>query len=691
MKKFILLSALGLLFTVSSLAQETPNTKIAWDDWGVPHISSDNLEDLFFAQGWAQMHNHANLILQLYGRSRGRGAEYWGKDKIMDDMLIHTLGFPKLADEWEEKQDPKTRLIYESFVDGLNAYAENHPESIDDELKQILPLTTKDVNMHSMFVVFTRFIAGDDLGRVQQWPDLGSNAYAVAPKRSASGNAMLVMNPHLPWFGEFLFFESHLMLDGKNMYGATLVGLPGIAIGYNQHLGWTHTNNVIDNSDVYEIELSDGGYLLDGEKKDFEVSQTVIKIRQDNDSIVEEIIQVMRTEHGPVVSKGENSVLTLRMVGLDKPNMLLQWWNMINSTNFEEFETALKMAEIPFWNVMYADKEGNIFYLFNGLVPKRTENDWAYWDRIIPGGKSSDIWTETHSYDDLPKIKNPESGWLQNANDPPWSSTIPTEINHEDYPGYMSPMSMYYRPQRSAKMLSEDSSITYEELIDYKHSTRIELADRLLDDLFEAIDANPNDELNEAKAVLEKWDRQANSDSKGTFLFVNWVRKFNYFNPNSFKTKWNKDQPLQTPDGIADAADALKKLEIAAKETKSRFGKLDPAWGDYYKIKHGDQLLAGNGLDGSPGVFRVAWSNEEDDNHAYITGGDSWVGVIEFGDSPQAKVLLSYGNATQKDNPNNGDQLELFSKKELRNVWFTQEQVEANTSKIQVLNNGKFE
>ena len=84
--------------------------------------------------------------------------------------------------------------------------------------------------MHSMYVVFTRFIAGSDLGRVQRWPDMGSNAYAVAPKRSASGNAMLVQNPHLPWWKEFLFFESQLNLDGKNMYGATLVGFRGLPL-----------------------------------------------------------------------------------------------------------------------------------------------------------------------------------------------------------------------------------------------------------------------------------------------------------------------------------------------------------------------------------------------------------------------------------------------------------------------------
>lgn len=224
----VILLLAGNLFAQTNSEQ----AQIAWDSYGVPHITANKVEDLFYAQGWAQMHNHANMIIQLFGTSRGRGAEYWGKNNLQDDVMIHTLGFEELAEEWEKKQDPEVKIMFSSFVRGLNAYAKAHPEAIDEKNKPVLPLTTKDVNMHSMYVIFTRFIGGRDLGMVQQWPDMGSNAYAVGPKRSASGNAMLVQNPHLPWYKEFLFFESHLKLNGKNMYGTTLVGLPGIAIGF---------------------------------------------------------------------------------------------------------------------------------------------------------------------------------------------------------------------------------------------------------------------------------------------------------------------------------------------------------------------------------------------------------------------------------------------------------------------------
>lgn len=670
--------------------QENTETTLTWDTWGVPHIEANSLEELFYAQGYAQMHNHANLILELYGTSRGKGAEYWGREKLQDDMLVHTLGFPELADQWESEQDPEVKTMFSSFVSGMNAYAEAHPEAIDEKNKVVLPLTYKDVNMHAMYVVFTRFIGGSDLGRVQQWPDMGSNTYAISPKRSTSGNAMLVQNPHLPWWGEFTFWESHLNYKGKNMYGANLVGLPGIAIGFNENLGWSHTDNTIDNADTYELELKEDGYLLDGEKQAFEATSKTIKIKENDSTWVEQSIPILKTVHGPVVNRTEDKVLALRMVGMDRPNMSLQWWRMINSSNFEEFENALKMAQIPFWNVMYADKEGNIFYLFNGLVPKRGEDAWSYWDRIIPEGKSADVWTEVHSYSDLPKLKNPEVGWLQNANDPPWTSTIPPTLNPDDFPGYMAPQYMPFRPQRSARMLLEDDAITFDELVSYKLSTRLEFADRILDDLFQAVDASDNDKAKEAKKVLEAWDRESNADSKGMLLFFNWARKFGPWNASNYAVPWSMEAANTTPDGLAAPEKAVQLLAQAATEIEMKFGDMATPWGDYYRINYGGKDLPANGIDGSLGVFRVAWPGNADEDHMYVGGGDSWVGVIEFGERPSAKVLLSYGNATQKNSPHFGDQLSLFSKKEMRDAWFTKEQVNAHAAEKMVLKEGNF-
>ena len=474
------------------------------------------------------------------------------------------------------------------------------------------------------------------------------------------------------------------------MYGANLVGMPGIAIGFNESLGWSHTDNTIDNSDTYELNLKGNGYELDGEETKFDSTKKTILIKKDDGSLQENELTILKTLHGPVIKKTKDKVIAIRLVGLDRANMFLQWWRMLNSTNFDEFESALKMAQIPFWNVMYADKFGEIFYLFNGLVPKRQQDSWEYWNRIIPGGKSEDIWTDVHSYEDLPKLRNPESNWLQNANDPPWTSTIPMVLDPNDYPGYMAPKVMHFRPQRSAKMLIDDPSITFDELVSYKLSTKVEFADRILDDLFLAIDDFGSANSKKAKKLLQKWDRKADVNSIGMLLFYHWSKKFSVDDNSTYTKPWNINDPVNTPDGLSDPQKAVKLLDESVIEIEEKFGKLDVKWGDYYRIKYNGIDLPANGIDGRLGVFRVAWPGRSTDKNMYVGGGDSWVSVIEFGQKIRAKALLSYGNSTQKDSPNNGDQLALFSKKELRNVWFYESDLIPNIVKIEIRNGDKF-
>lgn len=686
---FQLLFLAFFLIPLSSNTQKSLSTEIIWDTWGVPHIYAQNEDELFFAQGWVQMHQHGNLILELYGKSRGKGSEYWGKKHLRTDVLIHTFGFPELAQKWWEIQDIKQKQRFSSFVRGMNAYAEANPGTIEEKNKVVLPIKETDVNQHYLYVVYTSFVGGNEFGRVSQWEDKGSNTYAIAPSRSASGNAMLVQNPHLPWFGEYLFHEYQAVAPGINTYGVTLVGFPGFGIAFNENLGWSHTDNTIDNADTYELILKDGGYVLDGEVKEFKKRQKNIKVKGEN-GLVEQSIDILESLHGPVVKIGKQKALAIRVPGLDQPNPSNQWWKMATSKNFEEFESSLKMAQIPFWNVMYADQVGNIFYLFNGHVPQRSRGDWSYWNRIVPGDNQQDIWTKIHPYQDLPKVKNPEQGWLQNANDPPWTSTFPRKLNPKDFPPYMAPQRMSFRPQRSARMLMEDESISFDELVKYKLSTRMELADRLLDDLFKAIDEHGGELSKKAKAILEQWDKEANVDSKGALLFYNWARKIRPYSSSTYAKKWSLENARTTPDGLADPAKAVSKLEEAAKEIMAVYGKLDVPWGDVYRIKYNGIELPGNGATGMVGVFRVAWPGNRDKEKMYIGGGDSWVAVIEFGKKVKAKVLLSYGNATQANSPHNGDQLQLFSKKEMRDAWFYREDLDGNIKRIEVLENGKF-
>ena len=657
---------------ITSATGPNSETEILWDEWGVPHIYAKDTPELFYAFGWAQMQSHANTICKLYAKSRGRAAEYWGEDHLQNDMMVHTLGFPSLAKKWYDQQDTTFKSYIDHFIKGMNAYAAAHPAAIKDQYQQVLPLQQTDVLQHALFVLYSRFVGGGELQAAPKWEERGSNTYAVGPSKSTSGKAMLVMNPHLPWFDEWLFYEGHFNAPGIHMYGATLVGLPTLGIAFNEHLGWSHTNNTIDNADLYEITLKDNGYIVDGAIRPLEVSKFSIKVKKEDGKLtVRDIPRYVSPDHGPILKQSGDKALTIKMPGFDRPYGIVQWWKMASATNLDEFQSALKEVQIPFFNIMYADVEGNIFYMFNGQVPKRKTGDWDFWQGTVDGSKSENLWQGIHSYEDLPKVLNPRSGYLQNANDPPWTSTFPNALDPNDFPPYMAPVEMGFRPQRAALMMESDPSITFDELVQYKVSTRIEMADRLLDDLQVAVDKFGGPGAKRAMTVLHQWDRQADAGSKGMALFYAWAHTLGPWNEEIYQTPWDPKRALVTPDGLRTPEAAVAALEGVVQKFDASGVPLDIAWGDQYRIKYGKMDLPGNGSDGSVGIFRVAWSGGlKEDGRYYISGGDSWQSVIEFGDRIKAKVLMSYGNSTQEDSPHYGDQLALFSKKEMRDCLF---------------------
>ncbi len=661
-------------------------TEILWDTWGVPHIYGRSQEELFYGFGWAQAQSHGDLILRLYGQARARAAEYWGEDYLGSDRWLVTVGLPERARSWYEAQKPAFRRNLDAFAEGFNAYAAEHSDEINDEVEVVLPVDATDVLAHfQRAVLFTFVFSQDAVAHIARaWQAAGSNAWAIARSRSASGNAMLLANPHLPWSDLFLFYEAQLVGPGIDVYGTTLVGIPTLAIAFNDYLGWTHTVNTFDGADLYELTLTEDGYGWDGGVQPFETEEYTLRVKGPDSVLREEPLQVKRSVHGPVVFENGGSALALRMVGLDRPGLLEQWWEMAQAANLGEFEAALKRMQLAMFTVMYADRDGHIMHLFGGLTPVRPAGPWD-WRLVAPGDTSATLWTETHPYEDLPRVLDPESGWLQNANDPPWTTTFPRALDPEDYPDYMAPRFMHFRAQRSARMLSEDESITFDELVAYKHSTRVELADRILDDVIAATREHGGALARQAADVLERWDRKTDAESRGAVLFIAFLEGLmGRFGARAFAVAWSPESPLETPDGLADPAAAAAALEAAAVRVDSAYGALDVPYGDVHRLRGGGLDLPGNGGRDNLGIFRAAWYQPTEDAHFQAFGGDSYVAAIEFSDPVKAMAVLGYGNASQPSSPHLMDQLELVARKELRPVWRTREEIEAHLESRQV-------
>lgn len=657
--------------------------EILWDNYGVPHIFARDRDGLAHALGWAQMRNHGDLLLRLYAQARGNGAELFGEDYLEADRWTWTMGIPGRSTEWLSAQSPDMRAHITAFVTGINAFAQAHPGMVGDSVRAVLPVTETDVLGHAQRILFSVFIASRQRAdeETDAWKERGSNAWAIAPSRSASGTALLLVNPHLPWADLFTWLEAQLVMPGVDMYGASLVGSPILQIAFNDHLGWTHTVNTQDGNDLYELTLVPGGYRWDGEVRPFETERRLVQVRGSATKPARtDTLVVRRSVHGPIVADKPGRGVAIRLVGLDMPLVLEQWWNMGQARSLSAFETAIRPNQISGQNIIYADRDGHIMHFYGGNTPVRAAGSRAHWEGIVPGESSANLWTGVHGFDEMPKVVDPISGYVQNANEPPWWSTFPLALDPAQYPAYMATRTMSLRAQRSVAMLDADPSITYEELIDYKHSTRMELADRLLDDLLPAVRASGSAAARAAADVLERWDRSADADSRGAVLFVEWWRALGQ-RPRTgsvWSRGWSSESPRLTPDGLSDPAGAVAALETAAATVVRRFGAIDVKWGDVYRVRRDSVDLPSNGAAGTYGVFRVIGYEAAGPDRYRAVGGDSYVAAIEFSSPVRARSIVGVGNASRAGSPHRTDQLGLMSAKQLKPVWRTRAEIMAN-------------
>jgi len=672
--------------------------EILWDKYGVPHIFATDRESMFYAHGWAQAQAQGNLLLLLYGESRGRAAEYWGPTHIALDRWVQLNGVPERAKAWYDAQDPVFRKYMDEFARGINDYAKAHPDSIAAEYRVVLPVSGVDVIGHSLRAVHYMYMGSMERMRrevnaairsqqeartiLPEIPEItpGSNTWAVGPPRSASGKAMLIINPHLAWGDTFYrYMEVHLVGPGYDLYGAPQIGFPTPVNGFNRRTGWGRTVNTIDTVDFYRLTVKGDEYEFDGKLRPFEHASKVLKIKQADGSYTEEKLEILRSVQGPVVFNEKGMVVAMRVAGLDRPKMLEQWFRMGEAKNIEEFKSALKMMAVPMWNANYADGDGHIMMVFDGLVPRRSTGDAKYWAGVVPGNTSKTMWTEYLTYDELPKSLDPPSGFNQNVNEPPWFMTMPM-LDASKYPAYLSPTDVggsLFRAKRSYRLLKESSKISYKQMLANKLSTRVEMADALLPELLKAAPDS------DAKRVLAEWDRSTETTSRGAVLFKIFTDI--YFAggdvPSRLRVKFDPQHPVDSAYGIADPERAVSALRDAAERVQKNYGSLDVAWGDVNRYGSGNADLPGDGGSGRLGVFRTIDFGKTVGNKNYASSGETFVCAIEFAEKQNAQCSLSYGNSSQPGSIHLEDQLPLMVAKKLHPVWRDRKEIEANLEK----------
>eukprot|EP00002_Diphylleia_rotans_P011403 TRINITY_DN2254_c0_g1_i1.p1 TRINITY_DN2254_c0_g1~~TRINITY_DN2254_c0_g1_i1.p1 ORF type:complete len:737 (-),score=148.41 TRINITY_DN2254_c0_g1_i1:112-2322(-) len=712
---------LGLILSVAAVpidVQKVHNVagaEILWDKFGIPHIYADDMNTLHYAYGWAQAHSHGDLILELVMEARGEAAKYFGMARIRSDRTILSFGLPTLVEKKYPTMDPTYRQYFEDFAAGFTAYFAKYPDRAGPRVAPILPVTGLDMAKHGIRVLYyfsvglnaetaslswkapnaTRDSINFDLmnGKIPEWAKPGSNAWAISPRRTASGNAMLVANPHLPYGRYFLWYEAHLVAPGVDITGAGLVGTPMIQIGINDFLSWTHTVNTINIWTSYELTVLGNTYLYDGRYRQFVTRTHTITILQDDGSYTQEEFIYKESVHGPVLAEKPLRAFAIRVPGFETSwiDVTKQWWEMGLAKNLAEFKTACRALQLPFFTIIYADAVGNIMHSFNGLVPIRTFGDYSYWTQIQDGTTSRTWWPDAyHPWDELPYFENPPSGWLQNANEPPWTTTFPLYyVDPAKYPAYVAPNPrMSHRSQTSARILETNTGVTFDKFVEMKHNQDVEMTRHMLDDLINALrNNNTNPRYAEAARVLSAWDRRVDVDSRGAVLFNSWVNKADSYIGSMYGVAWNPSDPLNTPNTLVNVDRAVSIMDEAIAQLDKRGFPLDIAWGEVNRLPYDGRFpngtLPGNGAADPLGVFRASYfviplNPDTDDGFNLSGGGDSYVHVVEFSRPLKSKGLIGYGNASQTYSKHRNDQNIFYSANQLREQYRDRAELERN-------------
>lgn len=697
----------GLYTGVAPAADELVkgyDVKILRDTWGVPHIFGKTDPDVAFGLAYAHCEDDFLTIEDTMIAGRSLGGSINGVDAAAIDFIVHLLGvWDDVNAKYETDLSPETRALCEAYAEGVNYYAELHPDKV--RIAEVFPVTGKDVVVG--FVFKSPFFYGLDSAVLELFGperkrevsektasaksiDLttalastreyltstlptGSNTFAIGPSRSADGSTFLAVNSHQPYTGPVAWYEAHLHSEeGWDAVGGLFPGMPLIGHGHNRDLGWAMTVNSPDLVDIYVLDINPDNpdqYLFDGEWLDFEIKEVTlaVKVSPKSDMTMKVRREVVRSVHGPVLRQ-KHGVYAIRYAGMGDIRQVEQWYRMNKATNLEEWTDAMRMQAIASLNVAYADKEGNILYLYNAKMPIRTPG-YDY-EKYLPGNTSETLWQGYVPFSDLPQVLNPESGLIQNCNSSPFRTTVgPGNPDPENYPlnlGIETHMSN--RALRALEIFGGDESITKEEFYRYKYDmkySRESFMNHCMQALFTAADAGEIDD-SEALGLLRNWDLSTHPESRAAALAVMTVL------PN-----------FRGNDGTVPSAKVLaESLDEAAARLKEKHGRIDVPWSDVNRLIRGETDL---GIGGGPDILHAVYGALDEETARYkARAGDTYVLLVDWDadGNVSSRSIHQFGSATlDESSPHYDDQAELFVRRELKPVWMDESDIRAHLEK----------
>jgi acyl-homoserine-lactone acylase len=666
--------------------------------FGVPHIKAEDLRAAAYALAYVQLEDYGPRVAIGLLRARGEMGRWFGRDSMESDFTAQRDY--AIAVERYAQIDAQTREVYEGFAAGVNRYVELHLDEFPPGFTArftAYDVTARDVNSATPADA-RRFLArflpvrqpGTGQGDVAQSPDEGdplieegSNAWAFAPRRTKSGRAILLRNPHLAWTAGY--YEAHVTVPGVlDFYGDFRIGGPfGVIGGFNRYLGWSTTNNAPDLDEIYALDVDStlvDHYVFNGTPLPVRRELVTVAFRN-GPGLSTETREVWRTPLGPVIHRDSGRVYVLRAAAEGEYRGGEQFLRMMRAQSLAEWKDAMRMRARINSNFTYADRAGNIFYVWNASIPALPHASGGDTTAVV-ARRTTDVWTRYVPFDSLPQLLNPRGGYVRNENDPPYHTNLRQILDRGRFPANFPEPLLRLRSQLSLALVDPQRKLSLEDVVALKHSYRMLLADRVKDDLVAAVRASsPASPVADAIALLTRWDNTASPTSRGGVLFETWWRKYTErVNPDSMFTQpWTADAPTTTPRGLKDSARAVEAFTWAVEETTRRFGSYDIPWGDVHRVRVGKVDVPVGGCSGALGCFRVLNFRTDADGKRAASGGDGWVLAIEFTDVPRAYSVLAYGESAREESPHHSDQAEMFARGEMKRIAFTEADIEAQT------------
>lgn len=714
-----LVALLGVTPATANSEQWAQGAVIHRDEWGVPHIRAQSLAAMAYASAWAQCEDHFLQLEDTYIKALGRYAEVVGEPGYRSDLEVALFDLVARSKEDFEKAPDDIQQIGRGFAAGYNAYLASHPEVRPALLEHMEPF---HVLAYGRFMILGRLLGAADVSRrglgslaAQLAADeqeaealaasLGSNQWALAPSRTASGNAMLFINPHQPWYGSGMFTEMHVLLEGEggfNFSGTMFPGSPFPTAGFSEYLGWAYTVNEADISDVYRVTFDHPTDRLkyrygDGWRDAVEWPAT-IRVKTDG-GLEERAVRLRRTHHGPVLSQ-ENDVhyLAVRVPRLYDGDRTAQALAQIRARNWGEWYAAVSQLQLQTFNTMYADRDGNIFYLYNGTMARRDPS--LDWTQPVDGSDPATEWGEFHPVEELPQVLNPPSGFMQNCNSTPFTTTDDGNPSMKDFPPYM--VKDKHDDKRRAKMarylLRQADDMTFEEFQDLAYDTTLywpmtEIP--VYAKRFEALQKSHPDLAQRVEPYLRHltdWDYRATTSSTQANLAVEWYEQL-----------YGRGYPVETlkPEYVNDIPERFAALERAAQRLEELYGSWKVPYGDVHRLQRQPFVRADAppfdddqpslplaGVRGPLGVAFTVYHSPPTElpdgtmrKLQFAGTGASYMAVYEFGERTRGMSYLHYGQSHDPASPHFFDQAKLLSERRFKEAYLYWDDVEKHTER----------